>query len=195
MPIKYTDWGGVYKYKVIDYSNNLKNDKSLSIIKCVEQYSKKYYKYIIKHNKLWYNEVAKKAKLNKMTIEEALDTDAEWMETNYYNDRFNEIKNNFSLDKTSENIKTNKDLLSQIKTKALLNSITIDEQLKLDVIWSFEQNKIYKKIQGNTVHRIMNNKAMYLSLKQKAKQNGISLESQLLFDAQWIIELEFNIDK
>jgi len=107
--------------------------------------------------------------------------------------KFKEIKNNFSLNKLTNKIKKNCELLNGIKLKVISNKISDNLKLKLEAICFFEQNKVYKAIQEETIKEIKRNSLYNLVIK-KAENNNISIETQLLFEAHWIIEQEFKIN-
>ncbi len=108
--------------------------------------------------------------------------------------KFDEIKKDFSLGKIEYNIMQDSVYYSSIKQKAKSNNMSVKEQLLLDIIWTFKQTPVYKKILDGMIKQIKNNKNLYNSIKEKAKNNGYKEDSQLAFDAQWIIENKFNIN-
>ncbi len=108
---------------------------------------------------------------------------------------FKEISKSFSLDREISNIVSNEELYKIIIDKAKANNISVDEQLKLDIIWIFNQNEFYNQIKSKIENKIKKSEKYYNSIKQKAKDNNVQENSQLQFDIQWLIEQKFKINE
>ena len=109
--------------------------------------------------------------------------------------KFKEISKAFSLKNKMKTVTSNQELYNAIIEKAKKNNIGVEEQLKLDIIWSFNQNEFYNKIKTKIENKIIKSKTFYNSIKQKSIANNVKVNSQLQFDAHWIIEQKFNINK
>ncbi len=108
---------------------------------------------------------------------------------------FKDICKNFSLEKNMRSIISDKEFYKTIIEKANKNKISVDEQLKLDIIWMFNKNKFYNKIRTKIENNFKKSKEISSSIKQKAIKNKVKEDSQLKFDVHWIIEQKFSINK
>lgn len=90
----------------------------------------------IHQNNAWYNSVLKKAEENNITVEKQIKLDAEYvLSDELFNPKLN-------IDSIIKLIVRNKEWMTDINMKAIANKRSIQQQIKLDAEWYFEnQNK------------------------------------------------------
>lgn len=85
----------------------------------------------------WYNSVLKKASENRITVEKQIKLDAEYILSD---ELFNPI---LSLDSITKLILEDEGWMKDIRQKSIQNKISIEEQIKLDAKWYFNNQTKY----------------------------------------------------
>lgn len=92
-----------------------------------------------------------------------------------------------------ENIKKNREWMSQIERKASENNVTIEKMMQLDADYIYNLDYGSQKINAlldKTVTRIKKTNEWMKEIKRKAAQKNISIEEMIEMDAKYIYDTE-----
>lgn len=139
----------------------------------------------IKQNGEWYAKVTAKAAENMVSLDKQMQLDAEYILSDEL------FKPKPSLEGIIETIKNTPTWMKDIEAKAKENNVSVEEQLKKDAQWEFENqtgtphnNKPEESLES-VMNEIRSNEKWMADIKAKAKENKISEEEQLKKDAEW----------
>ncbi|MDP2386909.1 MAG: hypothetical protein Q8M29_11095 [Bacteroidota bacterium] len=150
----------------------------------------------IKRNKEWMLQIVKKAKENKVSVEEMITRDAQYM-LSVKKEKYGEVdlSDEQWIANCKNEIRNNKDWMLQIVKKAKENKVSVEEMIGLDAKFMLDEKKKKGKDNGlsdeqwlkNCKNEIRNNKDWMLQIEKKAKQNKVSVEEMIELDAKFML--------